>query len=156
MQLLAHLWVLLLAAVALFPLHWGVIVLLLLLYFGTIFWLQYQRQQQQQSAQQQERDQCQDHSMMLHLLQQTVDAFQQESTLIKDDLTQVKQVIADAVSQLNQSFYQLQANSDGQKRAAHEMIAAMQGQLQESEAKSGHNANIKEFVSLTAETLASI
>ncbi|QEP45032.1 hypothetical protein D5085_03145 [Ectothiorhodospiraceae bacterium BW-2] len=137
------------SAAALLDGHWSLLVLLALAQLGVWFWQRRQQQQQQQQLQQELVVREQDSEQLQRLLQHNLDAFVLETTLIKQELEQVKGVIADAVAQLNQSFCALQEDATRQHTAAHHLITVMQGDSQQGE----HSANIKEFVELTGETL---
>jgi len=83
-------------------------------------------------------------------------AFLHEFTVVKDELSQIQDVIADAVQHLNSSFHELQDYMMRQKVAGDtlvsEMSASATGEKENADdADSAHG--IKEFVRETSETL---
>lgn len=85
------------------------------------------------------------------VIDNATNAFIHEFGVVKGELSQIQDVIADAVTNLNSSFYELQDYMSRQKSAGDSLVSDMSGSVESDDGDSVHS--IKAFVHETSETL---
>lgn len=87
------------------------------------------------------------------VIDNATNAFLHEFTVVKDELSQIQDVIADAVQHLNNSFHELQDYMMRQKVAGDTLVSEMSASATGEKEKADSAHGIKEFVHETSETL---
>jgi len=117
-------------------------------------WLRYQSTDERLEDENEAADN--DREQVNEIISSATDAFLREFNEVKGELSQVQEVIADAVGNLNGSFYELQEYMARQKSAGDALVSDMSqpsgvNSDEDGEAEGAHG--IKEFVHETSDTL---